>query len=347
MIHRDLAPLFNLSVVVVSVSYGLLHTFAMLFGLLGLALRILLWLSAWRYAYTVLRSLAQGHRELSTPGPEVFNPFAEFPLVVHFVLFPVLIGVIADLQSVPEPIRWAAVAALAGVFPASAAVMAMTGNFALALSPWHVAGVIGRLGRGYARLLALCAAVGVALVAVRAVPWPVLLDTIVANTADLWAFLGMFALTGALIREHRAEFEIPGELEPAEERAERERRLEWQHSLDRAYASIRSGLLAEGYAKIDEIVASEGGSVVVYQWLLDSMLRWEHKTHALRVARPYVDRLLEAGEVHEALDLFAQCRRISERFTVAPESARTLAAYARSIGREALAEDLEAAAARE
>ncbi len=348
---NELAPLMNTAVVVVSLTYGVLQTLAASLAVagvmgvaIGFALRALLWLSALRYAYTVLRQIAQGHRELDTPGPDALNPLAEIPLVVHFALFPVVIGVLLGLENVPALVTWPAVAALVAVFPASAAVMAITDNFAKALSPWHMGQLIARVGRSYAKLLVFCAGVGAALWLVRIAPWPVLLEVLLANTLDIWAFLGVFALTGALIREHRDDFGIPGEVEPGEERDARERRHAWRLELDKAYASIRSGMLKEGYATIDLLLASEGHSLAVYQWVFDTMMRWESKRPALEVARGYVERLLEAGQAHEALDLFAQCRRRCERFAVAPDASAGLARYARSIGRTALAEDLEAEA---
>lgn len=339
---HELAPLQNAAVVVVSVSYGVAHAFLTPLGLVGVGLRGLLWLSTWRYAYTVLHRIAQGHRELETPDFTALNPFARFPLIVHFLLFPVVVGVLLNAASVPELVRWPAVAVLIAAIPASAALMAMTDNFAIALSPWHLAQLVGRLGHGYLKVLAFSAGLGVALAAVRSVPWPEGLGAIIVNTADVWACLGMFALIGGLIRERRAEFGIPGEVEPAEERAERERRQAWQAELDQAYAALRSGLLSKGYATIDRLIEADGRSLAVHHWLFEAMLRWESRHHALVVGRRYIERLLQLGEVHEALDVFAQCRRISEQFSVAAGPARTLAEYARSIGRDALAEDLEA-----
>lgn len=351
-LRNELAPLMNTAVVVVSLTYGLAHTFAAFLAIagtlgvaIGLALRIIVWLSTLRYAYTVLRRIAQGHRELETPDANALNPFAEIPLVVHFALFPVAIGVLVGLEGTPGAVGWSAAAVLVAAFPASAAVMAITDNFAKALSPWHLGQLVAGLAGGYAKLLAFCAGGAAVLWLVRALPWPVLLEVLLANTLDVWAFLGVFALTGALIREHRDEFGIPGEVESAEERDARERRHAWRLELDRAYASIRGGLVREGHAVIDALLESEGRSLVVYEWIFDTMMGWEFKAPALEIGRDYVECLLEAGDKHDALDVFARCRRHSERFTLAPAAARGLAEYARSIGRTALAEDLEADAA--
>lgn len=346
MTARDLAPLVDVSIVVVAVSVGLLHAFAMLIlGVYALPVRVVLWFAAWRFAYKVLHAVAQGHRELPTPELGALNPLAEIRLVTHFLLFPVAIGVLVGVDAVPDLLRWPAVLLLAGLFPASAAVMAITDNFALALSPWHLGALLGRLGRAYLKLLGWCVAFVALIGVVRAVPWPALIDAVVANTADTWAVLGVFALTGALIREHRADFDIEGEVEPAEERAERERRRGWQLRLDDAYASIRSGLLTQGRGRIEELLEAEERGLVVYAWVFDATLRWETKDTALWVGRQYAERLVEAGDVHEALDIVARCRRLSERFHVGREPSLTLAAYARSIGRHALAEDLELGAA--
>ncbi len=355
---QPLTVLVNPAVVVVAVSYGLLHTVAAWFGLVGslvpvaafaalaegfeLVLRGVLWLSTWRYAYTVLRSIAQGHRDLPVPGVEAVNPFAELGLVVHFLALPVAAGVLASLDPVPELVRWSLGALVAALIPASAAVMAMTGRFALAFSPWHLGGFLARVGGGYARLLASSALVGAAAWGARLLPWPGPLAVLVPSTLAAWACLAVFALTGALIREHRTEFAIPGELEPAEERDERDRVRERRRTLDTVYASLRGGVSAGGYAAIDALLAAEDHNLDVYNWLFDSMREWDSKAPALEMGRRYVDRLLDAGAQDEALAVAAQCRRMSERFAVTAESARPLAAYARSIGRVALAENLEA-----
>lgn len=72
------------------------------------------------------------------------------------------------------------------------------------------------------------------------------------------------------------------------------------------------------------------------------MLTWQDQTHALQFAHRFVDQLIEADRAHTALELVAQCRRISRDFTVAPATAERLAAYARTIGRHGVADELAA-----
>ncbi|HLF10596.1 MAG TPA: hypothetical protein VJA26_05225 [Gammaproteobacteria bacterium] len=115
----------------------------------------------------------------------------------------------------------------------------------------------------------------------------------------------MFALIGAAIRERSADFDIPGQVLASEELQQLDRQRKWQATLDRAYGSIR-----------------------------------KDPTHALHFAGRFIERLIEAGREINALELVAQCRRLSRDFAVPAQSAARLAEYARAIGRHGTADEL-------
>ena len=80
-----------------------------------------------------------------------------------------------------------------------------------------------------------------------AVPEGGLLTLALGSSLGVWAMLATFALIGSLLRTHRLDFAIPGEIETDEEHRARLQREDWRKTLDLAYASIRSGLVEQGY----------------------------------------------------------------------------------------------------
>jgi hypothetical protein len=353
--------LANPTLVVVAVSYALLLTVAFRLGrfitLLTGAARVggiiaalvsfVLLLSLWRYAYSVLRRAAQGHTEVFAPALEEVGPFNEWRLTAHFIVFPALIvwlgtGGPAGGVDLAAPIRAAAALALVAAFPASAALMGLTGSLPHALNPASIAGVARSMGHRYVALLLACGGVFAAGMLLRfgrgriggLGPW-------LGSVAALWSILAVFALIGATLRDMRERFAIPGDVEPEHERRARDRRREWQAVLDRVYASLRSGLNSRGDAELGRLIDSEDHSVEIYQWIFDAMWTWEDRSHALQLAPRYIARLIEAGDMYPALKRFMQCRHSAERFSIAPSDARALADFARSIGYAAAAEALE------
>ncbi len=340
----NLRPLADTAVLVVAVTYGILLRIAMAAGFMGISLGALVGLSLWRYGYELLRHVAYGKTNIPPPGPETLNPFHSLPLILHFLFFSTLIWLLGSTpllagSPVLDALRWVGFVAVAGAFPASAAVMGVTDNLAAALNPKSVATVIHVLGRRYLALLGI----SVALVVVAETAESRLghgAFAVIGDCLSVWSFLALFALIGSAVREHGADFDLPGESERFAERAEQERYADWRKSLDRAYASIRSGLVTEGYSAIKDLAAAEGESLDIYQWLFNSMLTWEDHSHALALGKRFVERLIASRREHAALDLVRQCRRISPEFTLPADAVAKLVAYARGIGRDGLADEL-------
>ncbi|HVS22981.1 MAG TPA: hypothetical protein VMU03_04585, partial [Gammaproteobacteria bacterium] len=241
-----------------------------------------------------------------------------------------------------ESIRALGLIVVLGTFPASVAIMGMTRSLAAAVNPVAIGSVIRVLRVNYAVLLAWCC--GVAAVAALA---SALLGGglgIIDEIIGVWGFLALFALVGSAIRAHRADFDFRDVEEIRAQHAIDDRHREWHRALDRAYASIRSGFVEQGYNTIKGLIASEGDSLDAYQWLFNRMLDWEDKKYALDLAKRFVVRLLTEKRERDALDLIVQCRRLAQTFEVPPEVAGPLSEYARAIGRPKLAEDLAVAA---
>jgi hypothetical protein len=334
--------LLNPTVIVTAVVYGVLLRIGNAAGLFGFLLWFMVMLSLWRYGYAVLRHVASGWSHFPPPGIESTNPVGEFAVVFHSALFALLLYLLATTPFVTGPLRWLLLVAVLAVFPASAAVMAMTRNAGAALNPVSIANVVRILGADYGKLFAVSSVLG-ALMAfaswLATVAWYL---SIVADMLAVWVVLALFLATGAALRAHRSDFDLLEGLDDADERAERERRGQWQKTLDRAYASVRSGLPAQAYRTVKELIASEHESLDIYQWAFNGMLAWDEPQHAVLLGERFAKRLWDAGRKVDALELAERCRKLSPQFVPPAAFVAELAAYARSIGRHRSADDLAA-----
>jgi len=336
------SALGNSTVIVTAIVYGFLLKLAMAAGLAGLLLRLLITLSLYRYGYAVLRHVANGWNEFPPPDIESTNPVGQFTVVMHSVLFGTLLYLFATTPFVDGPLRWVLLVAVAAVFPASAAIMAMTRSAGAALSPGGLRALIGDLGADYLKLLVVSLLLSAFTALTSSWPWYL---GIFAEMVSVWTTLALFLATGATLRAHRDELDLMEGLDDAEQRELRERQDGWQKILDRAYASVRSGLPAQAYRTVKELIESEGDSLEVYQWTFNGMLAWDDQRHAAMLGERFAKKLWDAGRKHDALELAQRCRKLSPSFVPPAAFAAELAAYAREVGRHRLADDLAELAA--
>jgi hypothetical protein len=336
------SALANSTVVVTAIVYGLLLTIAGAAWILGLLLRLMVTLSIYRYGYAALRHIANGWNRFPPPDSESMNPFGEFTVVFHAALFGSLLYLLSTTPLLDVPLRLVLLAVVATVFPASAAIMAMTRSAAAALNPIGIASLIGALGVDYLKLLVVTLLLAMFLAFATGVP-PYL--GVFAEMAGVWTTLALFLATGATVRAHRAELGLVEGLDDAEQRNKRELEAQWRKALDRAYPSVRSGLTAEAYRTIKELIQSEGDSLEIYQWTFNAMLAWDEPHHAALLGERFAARLWQAGRKYEALELAQRCRKLSPSFVPPAPFTAELANYARELGRHRLADDLDELAA--
>lgn len=318
--------------------YGVLAWIVINAGIFGLWLGILLFVSLWRYCYTVLLSVAQGHSRIPPPDIDSMNPVGKWAWFMHWFFFPGLVIATARFQPLG-----AGVALLAAVtFPASAGVMGVTSNLAAAFNPAALAHFMGTLGRDYWLLvLGFVAIVAGAFVTVAYVT-PVLgpFAQLPSIMLMVWALLASFALIGTTLRAHRLDFEIAGEVKPREERALQEKHQDWRKVLDIAYGSFRSGILVSGYKTLHQLVDANGDSIEVNYWLVENMLEWQDKKFALEVATKLFPRLVARGDVAGAFELYKRCRRRVPEFRPESRDATKIGEYAAAIGQAGIAVEL-------
>jgi hypothetical protein len=342
--HIDFTALANTTVIVTAAVYGVLLRLATMAGLFGFLLWLLVMLSLWRYGYAVLRHVASGWSRFPPPDIESTNPFGEFAVVFHSAVFALLLYCLATTPFVAGVPRWLALFAVLAVFPASAAIMAMTRNLAAAFGPASVANLVRELGGDYTKLLGVSLLLGVLMAIASHFAEVSFALGVLGEILSVWVVLGLFLATGATVRAHRADFDLVEGLDDAAERHERERQAEWQRALDRAYASVRSGLAPQGYRTVKELIASEHDSLEIYQWTFNGMLEWDEARHAAMLGERFARKLWDVGRKVDALELAERCRRLSHDFNPPPAFTAELVAYARSLGRHRTADELADAA---
>jgi hypothetical protein len=328
----------NTTVLATAIVYGFLLRLASAAGLFGFLLWLMITLSLWRYGYAVLRNVANGWTQFPPPAIESTNPFGDFAVVFHSALFALLLYMLATTPFIEGAPRWALFLVVLAVFPASAAIMAMTRNAGAALNPVGLASLVRDLGADYAKLLGVSLVLGALMALTAGIPWYL---GIFAEMLSVWTILALFLATGAVLRAHRHELDLLEGIDDAEQRDLRDRQAHWQKTLDRAYTSVRSNLQAQGYRTVKELISDAGDSLEVYQWTFNAMLAWDEPKHAAMLGERFAARLWEEGRKVDALDLAQRCRKLSPSFVPPASFTVQLAAYARELGRHRLADDLD------
>ncbi len=334
--------LANTTVILTAVIYGFLLRIAVAAGLFGILLRILVTLSLCRYAYGVLRHVASGWQNFPPPDIESMNPAGGFGAILHPALFSLALYFLGTTPFIEGPLRWALLIVVLAIFPASMATMAMTRNAGAALNPVALVGLVRDLGADYVKLLGVSGLLGALLVLTGILAARSWFLGLFGDMLAVWVVLALCLATGATLRARRAIFDLVEALDDADVRETKRRHADWQKTLDRAYGSVRSGLAAQAYRTIKELIAIEGESLEIYQWTFNGMLAWDEQEHAALLGERFARRLWDAGRKVEAIELAQRCRRLSPKFAPPAAFAAELAEYARSIGRHRLADELSA-----
>jgi hypothetical protein len=326
------------TIIATSVVYGLLISICLQAGIFGLWLGLLLLTSSWRYCYTVLRATAQGRKRIPPPDIDSLNMIGQWSVFWHFFFFPGVVLATAPFQ----PFGLLVAIAVAAVFPASAALMGLTSDLSRAFNPVAIRHFVRTVGADYWSLVLgnIAIFVGASLVITFVLPVFGYLSSVVSILIVLWGLFASFALVGSVLRAHRYDFEIVGELKPREEEMLKHRHAEWTKDLDIAYGSFRSGMLGAGYKTLHGLVDANGDSLEINHWLIENMLDWEDKRYALEVAAKLMPRLLALGRQADALELYHRCRRRDPEYRLPAPQAEALAHYAASVGQTGIVAEL-------
>lgn len=342
----NLRRLADSTLQVVTISYGSGVLLGQLGGVLGWPLLALLALSLWRYGYAVLSDIARDRPVLPAPDVETLHPFGEARLVAHFIVFAGAVFLFASVReqltgTVSTGAWWIGMVTLIAAFPASSAIVGISGSLLAALHPGHVFSLARTMGWRYGILLAACTMLllpGVALIVLlQDLGW---VAQWLAACASVWLLLAVFVLTGSAVSEFRAELDLASPADMSAAAQQRQWDRDHMRVLDLAYAALRSGSANQGYATLKGMLVDEGDDPALYQWLLNHISTWEDQGHARAVAARFVTRLMELGRTHEALEITEQHRRRCSQFRLPAGQALPLASYARDIGHHWLADEL-------
>jgi len=320
--------------------YAILLRIAVAAGLFGIVLGLITMLSLWRYGYAVLRHVAGGWQNFPPPDADSMNPVGAVGSILHPALFALSIYCLATTPFIEGLLRWLLLITVLVVFPASAAVMAMTRNVAVALNPVALFGFVRDLGPDYVKLLGVSALLGAFMVVTSEFARGSWLLGLLGDMLSVWTVLALFLATGATLRAHRDVLGLVEGLDDKDVRETRDRHADWQKTLDIAYGSVRSGLVAQAYRTVRDLIAREGESLEIYQWAFNGMLEWDPPEHAAMLGEKFAQRLWEEGRKVDAMELAQRCRKLSPKFALPAEFRTQLAEYARSLGRHRFADEL-------
>lgn len=227
------STLANPTVIVTAIVYGLMLRLGSAAGLFGFLLWLMVMLSLWRYGYAVLRHVASGWTNFPPPEIESMNPAGEFAVVFHSLLFSLLLFLLATTPFVEGLLRWLLLGLVLAVFPASAAVMAMTRNAGAALNPVNLVSLVRDLGADYGRLLAVSGVLGACMAFASWIAEAYWFLAAIGDMLAVWTVLALFLATGAALRAHRHEFDLLEALDDTEERELKRRQADWQDARSR------------------------------------------------------------------------------------------------------------------
>jgi hypothetical protein len=225
------------------------------------------------------------------------------------------------------------------LLPAMLATMSVTGSFAAALNPISVFGTIARTGIDYAMLLLVLALLWLLpvftvysnaeslsalwraqsflpmgmlpMVGVRGV-----LLGLIGHVYVLYAWLAMFACIGAMIYEQRHALGIEAPHAPERQAARADAELDRERSLtmDRLFAQVRGGAIANAKEHARKLIAASAQPLEECRWLLARAATLEDQRLANYIAQLVLPLLLERKATGEALQVVRDRLRVSENF---------------------------------
>lgn len=307
-----------------------------LFSLLGLLpgigwiLLILTWVSAYKYAFGILRATADGHMDspetvLSTGDGVVWRFFA------LLLLLGLAVGTVAWIFG--PPVGWTALALVVFLQPGFIISLAMDGSLRRALNPAVALEVVARVGWPYLAVFALLFVIQMS--EATASHWldevmPPVVGDIVLTAVSLWGLFAAFHLMGYLVYQYHESLGY----EPEAHR----NRLPSRHGsdrdlLDRAEALVRDGQTEAALATLREEVRSRAVNLETHE-LYHRLLRQHGRPGEVSDhAAQYFHLLMLEKQDRRAFDLVRDVIAIDSDFMpIEPEDAERLAQRARALG---------------
>src|SRR5690606_38315771 len=140
------------------------------------------------------------------PSAEVLNPFGNYRLVLHLAFLGGLVVLLSDARIWGEGaaatlFRFGGLALIFIAFPASAALMALTGDIAAAMHPRNLTSLMRILGRGYALILAFAAGLLLLSAGLQSISPARSVATLLSACMEAWGLMAVFCLIGSVVHE--------------------------------------------------------------------------------------------------------------------------------------------------
>jgi hypothetical protein len=307
-----LVPLRGAALVLI-VSFSLLLLIAANGGLLGLPLAMLVISWFFKYGFAVLDQVADGVDEPPVLSYEMLNPANESrPLGLLLVIAVFYFGTEALRPSLGGDVITLLRAAGLLLVPAIIMTQAATG-FVQSLNPVVLLQIIVRVPGSYALILAVLA--GAWWLATMLVTWlpaaelplsiEIPLPEGVRIALLMYAWLASFAMIGGVLYVRRLElgYEPSHSPERDAEKADRERRREIDHLIDRIFAEWRGGAYGNAWRTIEKHLNDSPRPSEELRDLFARASQWPDRRLAYRLAQELIPQLLAARRTGDALNI--------------------------------------------
>ena len=306
MLHHLIRPARGGALALVIV-FGILFEVASAAGLVGLPLGVILLSWFFKYAYILFDHVVRGFDDPPTLDISMVNPANEQrPLLQLFIVL--VITVLVKYVATRFPATATGLFALfLSASPASVAILGLEGNLFKAVNPIALTRMIGGLGVRYAMLLGVIAGAAVLLQMVARLHLWSIIDIIVS----MFAILAVFSALGGSLYDRRHELGLEAWHSPEKVEAEKRSAEDAQNVIVviEAYGLVRAGAHVKAWEMLQTWLHERGDEFADYRWLIERCATWNDPRYANRLAEDYVERLLAARRMGEALDaVVARCR---------------------------------------
>lgn len=331
-----LVPFHPTNLVMVGI-FSLLMTLCLSAGYFGLFVVLFMQIWVFKYCYVLIEHLADGATEPPVMDTDMLSPFEVRPWIQGALVFYAawmcwwIGGAAGTVLGV----------ALLAIFPATVAILGFGERPWQAVNPIAWYRVIRGLGPFYVLLLvALVVFAGVVSLLIRLDLW-----RIIELAIALWCEVAFFCLVGASLFLRRKElgFEPSRSPERAAARAEMERVVKRARMVDDVFQLVRIGKHVDATAPLARWLNDtepENVSKDAYH-VAEQALKWESLPALNTLGSTLIRHLMRYGRPDAALAVFEILRARAPNFTMDSVSdLRSLAEFAESNGREALAQTL-------
>ena len=330
-----LVPFHPTNLVMVGI-FGVLLTLCLSLGLYGLFAAVFLLIWVFKYCYVLVERIADGAVEPPVMDTDMLSVADARPWiqVAWLMAGGWLSGQIGGTAGIVVAVL------LLALLPATVAILGFGEATWRIVDPVTCFRVIRGLGPYYLAMM-------VALLACVAVGWFAYqkLWAIVGTTVALWCGVAFFSLVGSslYLRRQQLGYEPSKSPERTEARAETERLKVRARMVDDVFQLVRIGKHVDATAPLAKWLRDLDPGHVSKDayYIAEQSLKWDSPAALNPIGSTLIRHLMRFGRPDAALAVFEMLRTRAPRFTMdSAHDLRSLAEFAESHGREALAQSM-------